>query len=121
MDSRSSVRRRLELRVVLGYPKLGMLGGKTRDIGPGGMFVDTGRVTLPRDGQVRVYLYVPGPEVERFCVADARVVHSRSGGVGLAFQQLDDGTRSALNALVSVPGAALDRALPGIPTAGIGP
>jgi hypothetical protein len=107
------------MRVVLGYPKLGMLSGSTRDLGPGGMFVDTGRVTLPRDGKVRVYLYVPGPEAERFCVADARVVHSHSGGAGLAFQQLDDATRSALNGLMALPDAALDRALPGRPTAAV--
>ncbi len=68
MNSRSSVRRRLALRVVLGYPKLGMLSGSTRDLSRGGMFVETGRVTLPRNERVRVYLYLPGPEEERFCV-----------------------------------------------------
>ena len=121
VDSRSSVRRRLALRVVLGYPKLGMLSGSTRDLSRGGMFVETGRVTVPRDEKVRVYLNLPGPEEERFCVADARVVHSRSGGVGLAFEQLDDVTRSALNELTRVPATAAAAAMSGRTAAAIGP
>ena len=120
MNSRSSVRRRLALRVVLGYPKLGMLSGSTRDLSRGGMFVETGRVTLPRNERVRVYLYLPGPEEERFCVADARVVHSRRDGVGLAFEQLDEVTRSALSELVALPVAPFDRAVQDRPAAGMG-
>ncbi len=120
MDSRSSIRRRLELQVVLSYPKLGMLSGCMRDLGRGGMFVDTGRVTVPRDEKLRVYLYLPGPDAEHFCVADARVVHSRGGGVGLAFQHLDDATRNALNELMAVPDTALDATMPGRPAAGSG-
>ena len=119
MDSRSSMRRRLALRVVLGYPKLGMVSGCTRDLGLGGLFVDTGRVTLPRDAVVRVYLHLPGPEAEHFCVADARVVHSRGGGAGLAFHRLDDASRSALNEMMA-PGKAFDEAVPGLPLTTIG-
>ena len=111
----------MSLRVVLGYPKLGMLSGNTRDLSLGGLFVDTGRVTVPRDQMVRVYLHLPGPGTEHFCVADARVVHGRSGGVGLAFQQLDHQTRSALSELMAVPDEALDAALLGRGVAGIGP
>ena len=120
MDSRSSIRRRLELQVVLSYPKLGMLRGCTRDLGRGGMFVDTGRVTVPRDQKLRVYLYLQGPDAEHFCVADARVVHSRGGGVGLAFQHLDDATRNALNGLMAVPDPALDATMPSRPAADSG-
>jgi hypothetical protein len=110
----------LELQVVLSYPKLGIVGGRTRDLGRGGMFVDTGRVTVPRDEKLRVYLHLPGPDAEHFCVAEARVVHSRGGGVGLAFQQLDDATRNTLAELMAAPDPAGDAALPGRPASGNG-
>ena len=121
VDSRSSMRRRMALRVVLGYPKLGMLSGNTRDLSRGGMFVETGRVTVPRNERLRVYLCLPGAEEERFCVAHARVVHSRSGGVGLAFEQLDDATRSALNELTAVQATAAGPGAPGRTAAAAGP
>ena len=120
MDSRSSIRRRLELQVVLSYPKLGMVSGRTRDLSRGGMFVDTGRVTVPRDEMLRVYLHLPGPDAEHFCVAEARVVHSRGGGVGLAFQQLDDATRNTLAELMATREPARDATIPGRPGAGEG-
>jgi hypothetical protein len=110
----------LELQVVLSYPKLGMVSGRTRDLGRGGMFVDTGRVTVPRDEKLRVYLHLPGPDAEHFCVAEARVVHSRGGGVGLAFQQLDDATRNTLTELMATPERPRDATLPGPPAAGNG-
>lgn len=103
MDSRESVRSPLALRVVLGYPKLGMLSGLTSNVSLGGMFVETAPISLPRNEIVSVYLHLPGHEAENLCVTDAQVIHGRGGGVGLAFRRLGGVARTALSELLATP------------------
>jgi len=69
------------------------------------MFVETGQVILPRNQQVGLcfHLAVCGEDV--LCVADARVVHNGSRGVGLGFRQMEQRTQEALRDVLGRPAA----------------
>lgn len=103
MEFRSNERKPLTLHVVISYPGLGLVCGRTRDISLGGMFVETGQVILPRNQQVGLCFHLPMAGEDLLCVADARVVHNGQRGVGLGFRQMEKRTQEALREVLGLP------------------
>ena len=75
----------MSVDVVVNYRSLGLVKGRTRDIGLGGMFVETGRVNLPVNAMLDVSVLIEGAHGMSPFRTGAIVVHSAEGGVGLMF------------------------------------
>lgn len=98
MEHRCSIRKPLALDVVINYRGLGLVRGRTQDIGMGGVFVDTGCVQLPVNAMVEVAVILDG--ARRPLRVGAMVVHTRDSGVGLLFDELDSDGHHSLHQLV---------------------
>lgn len=121
MEFRSNERKPLALHVVISYPGLGLVCGRTRDVSLGGMFVETGQVILPRNQQVGLCFHLSMSGDDLLCVADARVVHNGTYGVGLGFRQMEKRIYEALRELLGRPAAEvpIDTARPGRQKTGV--
>ena len=119
MEFRSNERKPLALHVVISYPGLGLVCGRTRDVSLGGMFVQTGQVILPRNQQVGLCFHLPISGEDLLCVADARVVHNGVHGVGLGFRHMETRTHDALREVLGWPavGFPVDADAPARPVA----
>lgn len=111
MEHRCSIRKSLTMDVVIDYRGLGLVRGRTQDIGMGGVFVDTGCVQLPVNAMVNLAVMLDG--VRRPLRIGAIVVHAQESGVGLLFEELDPESHETLHRLVYPQGklAAKDRIL----------
>lgn len=111
MEHRCSIRKSLTLDVVIDYRGLGLVRGRTQDIGMGGVFVDTGCVQLPVNAMVNLAVMLDG--VRHPLRIGAIVVHTQESGVGLLFEELDPECHDTLHQLVYPQGklAAKDRIL----------
>jgi hypothetical protein len=90
MEHRYAERRPLALDVVLSYRALGFVQGRTRDVSIGGMFVETGCIQLPVNAVVQASLVLsPENGVTSNFSTEAMVVHSKTDGSGLMFNDLD--------------------------------
>lgn len=90
MENRWSMRRLLALDVRLFYRGWEFRGCKTRDIGLGGMFVETGDVPLPKYAPVElVFARRGGRRFKARRTIKARVVRVADSGVGLMFRDFD--------------------------------
>ena len=107
MEFRSNERKPLALHVVISYPGLGLVCGRTRDVSLGGMFVETGQVILPRNQQVGLCFHLSVSGDDLLCVADARVVHNGLHGVGLGFRHMEKRSHEALREVLGWPTAAV--------------
>lgn len=77
----------------------GPLHVRTCDLGPGGMFVETGPVALPLDTLVALTLAIPGPERMTRHQIQAKVVRQTKRGAALAFIGATAEVDSALRSL----------------------
>jgi len=109
VEFRSNERKPLALHVVISYPGLGLVCGRTRDVSLGGMFVETGQIILSRNQQVGLCFHVPVSGEDVLCVADARVAHTGMNGVGLSFRHTEKRTQSALREVMGWPTAGVSR------------
>lgn len=115
IDHRYSLRRTVNSEVVLKYRALGLVHGRVKDLGVGGMFVDLGRVQLPLNAVVEVSLFCKNIQKghHQTYSAEAMVVHQSDGGIGLMFLDLDPQCQIFLHDLVYIG----DRGLLGDSTA----
>ncbi len=75
MEHRCAVRKPIALNVTLNYRGLGLISGKTQDVGLGGMFINVGRVQLAVNALVDITFPVKCPTKSMQCKAQALVVH----------------------------------------------
>ncbi len=110
MDQRNSPRLPVNLYTMLNYPTLGLIRGCIRNIGMGGMFVDIGRIQLPVNATLEASLMLGGDGLDCHMQVEAIVVRCAEQGIGLMFDELDEGCRNALSRLirgaVAVPAAS---------------
>ncbi|PLY15685.1 MAG: hypothetical protein C0631_06055 [Sedimenticola sp.] len=102
IEHRYSLRRPIEAEVVLNFRALGLVRGKVRDLGVGGMFVDLGCVQLPLNALVEVSLLLDCRATGEAIRAEAMVVHQAGGGVGLMFRDLDPQCHMFLHDMVYI-------------------
>lgn len=105
MEHRCSVRKSLILDVVLNCRSLGLVGGRTRDIGMGGMFVDIGRIQLPMNALVESCILLESDGQTKPFRTEAMVVHTSRSGVGLMFSDLSPAFHQRLHELVFTSGS----------------
>jgi PilZ domain len=102
MEHRWSVRKPHQCSVIVDCPRGGLAAAQLRNIGIGGMFVDTGKVDLPLNTLVNVAFALGR---EEFCLP-AMVVHRADNGTGIMFLESEPATiqtlRRALNAAMSL-------------------
>lgn len=99
MEQRSSMRKQVKLDTVLDYPGLGLVTGKSLDIGLGGMYVATGRIQLPFNAVINVSLILDGDSSKHVQMC-AAIVRCDKQGVGLKFSKLDIAIQDVLRILV---------------------
>lgn len=104
MEHRCSIRRSLSLDVVLNCRSLGLVGGRTRDIGMGGMFVDIGRIQLPMNALIESCILLETAGQTQPFRTEAMVVHSGRSGVGLMFSDLPPAFHQRLHELIFAGG-----------------
>lgn len=97
MEHRYSIRKALVLDIELNHMRFGRVRCRTRNVGMGGMFVDTGSFWLPSDSIVKVALKLLDGNVLRQFFIEALVVHNHEGGAGLMFNDVDAGFHEALH------------------------
>ena len=100
MEHRCSVRKSLILEVVLNCRSLGLVRGRTRDIGMGGMFVDIGRIQLPMNALVESCILLETDGQTKPFRTEAMVVHTGRSGVGLMFSDLSPAFHRRLRELI---------------------
>ncbi|WP_199930424.1 PilZ domain-containing protein [Sedimenticola thiotaurini] len=100
MDNRNSPRLPVNLYTMLNYPSLGLIRGCIRNIGMGGMFVDIGRIQLPVNATLEASLLLGGDGLDCHMQVEAIVVRCAEQGVGLMFDELDEGCRNTLSRLI---------------------
>lgn len=100
MEHRCSIRKSLTIDVVLNCRSLGLVGGRTRDIGMGGMFVDIGRIQLPMNALIESCVLLETAGKVQPYRSEAMVVHSSRAGVGLMFSDLTPVFHQRLHELI---------------------
>ncbi len=103
MEHRYALRKPVTLDVVVTYQALGLVHGRTMNIGLGGMYIETGCVELPVNALIKTAFFLKEDGVHKPCSADAMVVHSCARGAGLMFSDLDDELHAALQRLLDRP------------------
>ncbi len=101
MEHRYAPRKPVALDVVITYQALGLVHGRTMNIGLGGMYIETGRVELPVNALIKTAFFLDEDGLRKPCSADAMVVHSCTYGAGLMFNDLDDELHVALRRLLN--------------------
>ena len=100
MEHRCSIRISTELNAVVNCRRVGVVHTRIRDVGLGGMFVETGSVALHVNTPVDVTVRVPQNGADRLYRLRAWVVWSRQSGAGLTLRSFDDASDVALRKLV---------------------
>ncbi len=99
MEHRCSMRKQLTLDTVLSCPGLGLVSGRSRDIGLDGMFVEIGRIQIPSKAILNVSLILDSFSSTHIQI-DAAVMRCDDAGVGLKFQHLDQAMQGIMRILV---------------------
>lgn len=101
MEQRRGRRRAADFHAVLRYEALGLISGRARDIGRGGMALAALPVTVPANVPVRLHFQLPRGEgdVASYDVA-ATVAWARNGEMGIMFCEQPPDLNSALGALL---------------------
>lgn len=86
MEKRRNPRRQLALTTVLYRQGLAVIGGKVRNIGSGGMFLETGPVSLPKGTTLEAKVSFQTPDGEERFHLEAEVAHRNAEGMGLRFR-----------------------------------
>lgn len=100
MEHRCSLRRPMKVDIVLNYRSLGLVRGRSRDVGMGGMFVETGRIQIPVNAMVDVSVMLDTADGACAFHAEAIVVHTNKGGIGMMFSDLKPGLHDLLHDLI---------------------
>ncbi|MFC1602402.1 PilZ domain-containing protein [Pseudomonadota bacterium] len=101
MEHRCALRKSITLDVVVTYQALGLVQGRTMNIGLGGMFIETGCVELPVNALVKASFYLNENGEHKPCSTDAMVMHSAPGQAGVMFSDLDDELHASLHRLLN--------------------
>jgi hypothetical protein len=101
MEHRYALRKPVTLDVVVTYQALGLVQGRTMNIGLGGMFIETGCVELPVNALVKASFYLRENGQDKPCSIDAMVMHSAPGRAGVMFNDLDDELHADLHRLLN--------------------
>ena len=87
----------LALNVVVYCRGLGMVRGRTRNLGIGGMLLDTGVVRLPQDEEVELAFMLDGAESDaEVHQLTAQVVRTSDRGTELVFKDFEPNTMRLL-------------------------
>lgn len=109
MEHRYFERKPLAVDVIVACPRVGIIRGRTTDVGCGGMFVATDGVEMTLNMPVTVsFAPQSSRELARFQVP-AMVVHQRANGFGLMFDELAPACRTALRGLLATSVTAEQR------------
>jgi len=86
MERRLCKRYSVELETIISFPALGLIHAQVRNIGPDGLYIDTGNVSLDIGSCVELVLLGVGklPQVYRL---NATVVFSNDRGAGMLFSK----------------------------------
>lgn len=123
MEHRCSIRISTVLNAVVNCRRVGVVHTRIRDVGLGGMFIETGSIALHMNTPVDVIVRVPQNGADGLYRLRAWVVWSRQGGAGLTLRSFDDASDAVLRTLVlrerrvATPGSARTS---GITRTGIG-
>lgn len=101
MEHRCSIRISSELSAIVNCRRVGVVHATIRDIGLGGMFVETGSIALRMNTPVDVTVRVPENGADRLYRLRAWVVWAEQRGAGLMLRSFDDASYAALRTLVS--------------------
>lgn len=110
MEHRWSMRKSANGAVVLNYPSLGLLRASIENISLGGVFVNTGRISLSVNTPVEMVFELPEGDARRVRKAEALVVRATDGGAGLMFHKFNPATFQLLQALLLEEAELLDAA-----------
>lgn len=100
MEHRCSIRISSEFDAVVNCRRAGVVRATIRDVGLGGMFVETSSIALRPNTPVDVTMRVPKSAANRPYHLGAWVVWTGRSGAGLMLRSFDDATYSALRKLV---------------------
>jgi hypothetical protein len=110
MEHRYTQRKPIALDVVVSCARIGLVRGRTVNIGCGGMYVATDAVVMPLNAAVSV-AFAPSAGARVACFqVPAMVVHQGPEGFGLMFDELDPACRRALRALLAAAPAGWEAA-----------
>jgi hypothetical protein len=101
VEHRCSIRISSELDAVVNCRQVGVVHATIRDIGLGGMFVETGSIALRMNTPVDVTVRVAENSAHRLYRLRAWVVWSGQSGAGLMLRSFDDASYAAVRTLVS--------------------
>lgn len=111
MEHRWSVRKPHQCRVVVDCPRVGSAPAKLRNIGIGGMFVETGGVDLPLNAAVSVAFTLGRDSYREDFRLPAMVVRRLPNGAGIMFLESEIGAlRSLRHALYEMPALESEQA-----------
>lgn len=100
MEHRWNFRKPVEAEVILHYSRLGVVWAKMRNVGYGGMCLETRPLTLYPNSKVHVtFLVRRGAEVVHRSV-EALVIYMNGHGCGLMFSDFDRHTFRFLHTLI---------------------
>ncbi|NIA01193.1 MAG: hypothetical protein GWP13_00235 [Planctomycetia bacterium] len=115
MEHRCSVRKPVELQLLLYKHGLPIQRGVSRDLGLGGMFVETGTRTWRKNENLEIeFLGENGQSAIRL---SALVVHHSSAGVGLMFNAVSNEQRRVLRGSLFNNAEAAADLVPAVPRA----
>jgi PilZ domain len=100
VEHRWSKRKPIALDVLVHYRSFGVVRGKARDIGVGGMFVETGAITLNLNALVEVNVRTQKDVTDRPYRLRALVVRTAPHGAGLMFRSFDQASYGVLRELL---------------------
>jgi hypothetical protein len=114
MEHRWNIRKPHQCSVIVDCPRIGLAATQLRNIGTGGMFVDTGKVDLPLNAMINVaFTLGRDHNREEFCMP-ALVVRRTDSGAGIMFLESElDVLRTLRGALHDTDSLTPERAIPG--------
>ena len=96
MEHRWTARKQTAFEAVIRYPGLGLVCGKVKNIGSGGMYLETGVIALSPNMPVDVTVRVRKGGTDDVCRLPAWVVWTGPSGAGLMFRTFDEATQAGL-------------------------
>jgi|GEM_PF-1147281 len=102
MEHRWNIRLPVRLDVGLKIPQVGLLRGRTSDIGPGGMFIITGPIALQANTPVEALLTLRETNANQSYRIPCVVIRATTEGVGVMFTEFNRSTARALKALLRI-------------------
>lgn len=101
MEHRHTDRKPMVLEVVVVCPRLGLVRGRSVNLGNGGMFVETGNVTMPINAPVKIYFQPDRVQSAENDKISGMIIHLKGQGFGMMFDEPDAEGRRLLDRLLS--------------------